>query len=178
MPWWEQLLSRQSPENREYKWVKFDLNQSWTRRQRNERRERKVSDAAFCSSPTEELISSLNVRFGKYVTPKLLNQNFKYHFKIECTLLFLYDWYWRRIFFNPSLMVSNYWLLILRIFNFACLEKLYWCFHLIILILYSKCIWYFDCFDSSRTINIRDIDYTLANLFIFKEHCYHQSIIS
>ena len=49
----------------------------------NERRERKVSDAAFCSSPTKELISSLNVRFGKYVTPKLLTKTLNIILKLS-----------------------------------------------------------------------------------------------
>ena len=56
-------------------------------RQWNERGVRKVSDASFCSSPTEELISSLNVRFWKYVTPKLITKTFNIILKLsECTL--------------------------------------------------------------------------------------------
>ena len=53
----------------------------------NERGEREVSDASFCSSPTEELISSLNVRFGKYVTPKLITKTLNIILKLSCTLL-------------------------------------------------------------------------------------------
>ena len=47
----------------------------------NERGE--VSDASFCSSPTEELISSLNVRFGKYVTPKLITKTLNIILKLS-----------------------------------------------------------------------------------------------
>ena len=49
----------------------------------NERGVREVSDASFCSSPTEELISSLNVRFGKYVTPKLITKTLNIILKLS-----------------------------------------------------------------------------------------------